>query len=127
MRWSYFFKHWMTTVLLGSLLFVIFLHFYRSFFVLDVLFYMFLIFYSTILSFPTFTILAFVFNYLDRLEMDIKKKKAIFISVTTLGVLLTQLVIVRELILDVSVSYSVAALISGMVFRLKRKNKEFNE
>ncbi|RFC55223.1 hypothetical protein [Brumimicrobium aurantiacum] len=119
MRWSYFFKHWFTTVVLGTILCSLVL-----FNDIHIFWLMFGVFYVTLFSFPTFTLLAFIFQYLDKIAVETKKVKAILILSTISGVVLSELVIVQNITLEITLSYSLAAIISGMIFKLKSKEIE---
>jgi len=120
MRWSYYFKNWITTLLLGTLFLMVVIGFNSSIFTFSIDLYLFSLLFSAGFSIPTYTILAIVFNYFDDLEIDIKTVKVILISITVLGVIFTQLVAFKELNFEVSISYSLSALISGILFKLKR-------
>src|SRR5690554_4883351 len=107
MKWSYFFKLWIVTVTLGTLLLMIFLtsettpfYYWRS-----IEFYLIILLPITALSFPTFTILAFVFNYLDGFEINVMKVKIILISIIVFGIITTQLIIVKEMSFLFSVNF----------------------
>src|SRR5690554_443881 len=122
MKWSYYFKHWLTTVFLGSLILVYSMNSSSSFFTVSIEIYLFALLLSGFFSMPTFTVLAFVFNYLDEYEIDVKTVKTLLISITVLGVPLTQWIGLNDISLEVTISYSLAAIISGMLFKLKRKD-----
>ncbi|WP_417265436.1 hypothetical protein [Brumimicrobium sp.] len=122
MKWSYYFKHWLTTVFLGSLILVYSMNSSSSFFTVSIEIYLFALLLSGFFSMPTFTVLAFVFNYLDEYEIDVKTVKTLLISITLLGVPLTQWIGLNDISLEITISYSLAAIISGMLFKLKRKD-----
>src|SRR5690554_1877684 len=90
MKWSYYFKHWLTTVFLGSLILVYSMNSSSSFFTVSIEIYLFALLLSGFFSMPTFTVLAFVFNYLNEYEIDVKTVKTLLISITLLGVPLTR-------------------------------------
>jgi len=122
MKWSYYFKHWLTTVFLGSLILVYSMNSSSSFFTVSIEIYLFALLLSGFFSMPTFTVLAFVFNYLNEYEIDVKTVKTLLISITLLGVPLTQWIGLNDISLEITISYSLAAIISGMLFKLKRKD-----
>jgi hypothetical protein len=122
MKWSYFYKHWFTTLLLGSVL-TILVETKGYIFNVSIDWYLIIMMFSLIYSFPTFTIIAFVFEYFGKTEIDTKRAKTILILTTIFGVILTQLIVFGQpLVLELSLSFSIAAIISGMIFKLKRKN-----
>ncbi|WP_107037611.1 hypothetical protein [Brumimicrobium mesophilum] len=124
MRWSYFFKHWITTVLIGSLIYIFLNNITVPFFSTSIEWFLILILFSAVFSFPTFIVLAFVFNYLENFEIEIKKVKVIQILSTISGVVLSELVIVQNITLETTLGYSLPAVISGMFFKLKKKETE---
>ncbi|WP_159038392.1 hypothetical protein [Brumimicrobium mesophilum] len=121
MRWSYYFKHWFTTVVLGSMIFMFLNDSTVPFSSSSFEWFLIYILFSAAFSFPTFTILAVIFQYFDDIEVDLKTAKAVLISLTSLGVVLTQLIMTNDISFVISFSYSIAAIISGMLFKLRRK------
>ncbi len=76
---------------------------------------------SIFLSFPTFTIYYLVFLYLSKKKTNLVLKKLLLISCTVAGIIITLLIIGGSLIPTFILSYSVAAIITGMVLRIKNK------
>lgn len=123
MRWTYFFKFWFTTVVLWALFLMLLLtsesspfHYWRS-----IEFYLVILLPITALSFPIFTILAFIFQYLNDLKVETKKGKFIIVSTTIIGMILTQLITAGSIDLKTTYILSISIIISGMLFKLKRK------
>ena len=129
MKWSYFFKLWITTLLLGSLIMLIYQIIFLNFTSWSEAggLYIFNVFWSTAFSIPMFLIIAIIFFYLDFKKVEIKIARLIIISATVLGIILTLLLRAKELnssIFVVLLIYSLSAIISGMIFKLKRKEPE---
>ena len=122
MRWSYLFKHWGATLLLGPFMLLIQQFIYSAYFDLSgfIESYILLVGFSFLFSIPTFICCVILFNYLIDKEIGVKNAKLLIISTTVFGVFLSFLIIFGSVSLEFSIGYSVAAIISGMMFKLKK-------
>lgn len=122
MNYSFLFKHWGTTLLLGPLasliinrLFVLNPHQVVSLFE----FYPITLLFSLILSIPTYIIYGLVYYQLGIHQVKTRDSKVILIMVSTLGVVLTTAILSGSMSEDIALSYSVSTIIAGLSFKLK--------
>ncbi|GGD32221.1 hypothetical protein [Flavobacterium orientale] len=122
MNWSYLFKHWFFTLLLGPVVSQIVMY------VIDVspgkivgllevypLSLLFGLFFST----PTYILYGLVYYFLARNNINLNLSKVILISLAVVGVITTTSIIKGSMMLDITISYSIASVITGLFFKLK--------
>lgn len=125
MKWSYLFKHWIGTLLLGSLAIVRpkNMNFNSSVFyeIQDIfLNFVFVTGIGLIISVPTFLLCALLFKIASEKSVNTLATKLLIILTTIFGIFLTFLLIFDSFFVDATSTYVLAALISGMVFKLKK-------
>ena len=75
--------------------------------------------FSIAFSIPTFLIYLTCFYFLSKQDINFAISKFILITVSVLGILITQTIIKGSMSRDIIIAYSVTALIVGLVLRLK--------
>ena len=117
----YPYKHWLTTLIIAPFIPAITNLFYKPentlvVSLLDV--YPITFLFSIVFSLPTFAIYYFVFNILSRKNQSILLAKVILIALTVLGISITQLLIKGSMSFTIIYSYSIAAIICGVIWKL---------
>ncbi|RFC55224.1 hypothetical protein DXU93_05225 [Brumimicrobium aurantiacum] len=82
-----------------------------------------LLIYITVIgtiSIPVFLIILILFHYLKLKIVEVEIARIVIIGVTILGIFLTLFILVKKLPLDIFIPFSIAAIISGMLIKLKR-------
>ncbi len=122
MKWNYLFKHWFFTILLGPvvsqiIMYVTILNPHKIVGLLEVypLSIMFGLFFST----PTYILYAIIYYFLAKNNINIMFSKAILILFTVSGVIVTTSIIKGNMMFDIALSFSIAAVITGLFFKLK--------
>ena len=77
------------------------------------------ILFSIAFSLPTFLIYVTCFYFLSKQDTNIVISKFILITVSILGIYITQTIIKGTMSRDIIIAYSVSALLVGLVLRLK--------
>ncbi|PKR81596.1 hypothetical protein CW751_03465 [Brumimicrobium salinarum] len=121
MNYSYFFKYWITILLVSPVL--LFTYSLLSSDKIDITFQLeafsiFLIF-SILFALPTVIISIGFFYFLNKKEIKTSFIKAIIITVTVLGTFLTLFLISSDIAFEYSVFYSIIAILSGAVYTLR--------
>lgn len=75
---------------------------------------------SIVWSLPTLTIAYLVFYILDKLKIKPIIVKTTLISITIIGITITFIIIKGSLVMVFIVAYSFSALISGIIFKIKK-------
>lgn len=124
MKNSYLLKHWMYTNLLGPFISQIIMYFYdlnpnKIVGLLEV--YPVSLIFSLFFSAPTYILCGFCFAYLKK-KMSILMLKIIFISFIVLGVICTANLIGGKMTTDIVVSYTTAAILTGILTKTKYDN-----
>ncbi|MFM2213564.1 MAG: hypothetical protein RL427_827 [Bacteroidota bacterium] len=124
MNWSYLFKHWFGTLLLGPLL-AHMMEFYSSadsHLVLSILeaYPIFLIF-GLICSSPTYILYGGIYYLLGQKDFNLKFAKAILILFSVSGVIITFWLIGGSWSINGIQAYCLASIISGIYFTLNFK------
>lgn len=123
MRWSYIFKHWGSTLLLGTtiLMLVSGFGFSSSSEIRDSLTWsIFYLIASTIYSVPTLIVYVLVFFILIKRNIDSKWIKLILIFVTVAGITLTTLLIDFSSLKNLTIYYSLSSLVTGILFKIQK-------
>lgn len=127
MKWNYLFKHWFFTLLLGPvisqiIMYVTILNPHKIVGLLEVypLALLFGLFFST----PTYIIYGLAYYFLAKSNINLNLSKVILILLAVVGVITTTSIIKGSTMLDISISYSITSVITGLFFKLKfnRKN-----
>jgi len=123
MRWSYVFKHWGSTLLLGTTILTLVsgFKFLSPSEIGNVLawFTIYLIF-SIIYSIPTLIIYLLVFYRLINRNIDSKWIKFILISITIIGITLTTLLIDFSSLKNLTIYYSISSVVTGILFKIQK-------
>lgn len=125
--WSYLFKHWIFTLLLGPVIsqiiaFISLFYPNQAIGLLEFFPVVFII--SLIFSIPTYIVYAYVYNYFSRKDLPILYSKTILNSIPIIGVFITTAFIGGTLSYFIAVSYSISSIICGLIFNLKFKEEE---
>ena len=123
MNWSYIFKHWVCTLLLGTTILILVSGFAFStisetgdsltWFIIYLL-------SSTIYSVPTLIVYLLVFFILMRSNIDSMWIKIILIAVTVAGIILTTLLIDSGMLENLTIYYSLSAVIAGVFLKFRK-------
>lgn len=123
MKWSYIFKHWGSTLLLGTTILTLVsgFKFLSPSEIGNALawFTIYLIF-SIIYSIPTLIIYLLVFYGLINRNIDSKWIKLILISVTIAGITLTTSLIDSDKLESLTIYYSLSAIVTGVLLKFER-------
>ena len=128
-EWSYLFKHWIFSLLLGSVIsqIIAFISvFYHSQAIGLLEFFPIVFIISLIFSIPTYIVYAFVYNYLSTKDLPILYSKTILNSIPIIGVFITTAFIGGTLSYFIAVSYSISTIIIGVIFNLNFQEEEEN-
>lgn len=124
MNWSYLFKHWFSTLLIGPIVSQITMYIYEvnphkivGLFEVYPISLLFGLFFSA----PTYILYALIYYYLAKNTVNLKISKIILISFAVLGVVTTTSIIKGSMMQDIAISYSIASIISGLFFKLNFK------
>lgn len=125
-NWIYLFKHWLFTLLLGPiiseiLMYITILNPNKIVGLLEV--YPIAIIFSLVFSIPTYIIYAFVYYCLSTKVSTILFAKAILILLAVTGIFVTLNFIGGSISLDITISYSIASVITGIFFKLNFENE----
>lgn len=121
MNWSYVFKHWGTTILMTSIILSTYMGFENQEVFNDMWLFPWILIGGIVLSIPTLIVYILLFYLLNRYEISVKRVKAILISLTIMGIFTTCYILSKTWSLGIVLSYGVIAVVSGMLFRLKKK------
>jgi len=121
MNWSYVFKHWGTTILITPIILSAYGGFENQEVFKDMWLFPWILIGGIVLSLPTLIGYIFVFYLLNRYEISVKRVKAILISLTIMGIFTTCYILSKTWSLGIVLSYGVIAVVSGMLFRLKKR------
>lgn len=124
MNQSYILKHWLATLIVAPFLPSLYELIFGSIKgqivgLLEV--YPITIIFSVIFSIPTLVIYYFIFIFLIRNPINSFLVKSILISWTIVGIVITILMIGGSLSKTLIFSYSLAAIVTGTLFRITRK------
>ena len=75
--------------------------------------------FSIAFSLPTFLFYLTCFYFLSKQEINIVLSKLILISISVLGIYITQTIIKGTMSQDIIIAYSVTAVVVGLVLRLR--------
>lgn len=124
MNWSYFYKHWFGTLLLGPIIAMIieyytnensqtifgFLEVYPIFLIVGLM-------YST----PTYILYGFIYYFLGQKNINLIFSKIVLIFFAVNGVIITFWLLGGSWSIDGILSYCIASMISGLYFTLDFK------
>jgi len=119
LRWSYIFKHWAGTVILGTMLVVISPEFNplnSSSIGQKILFSIVPLFYSAIYSIPTLICNLLAFYWFKDNTLNVNWIKMTLILVTMAGITTTVALTIESL--EVALYYSIAAIVTGILFKI---------
>lgn len=122
MKYSYLFKHWITTLVLSPLLLFIYSFFQSKIYDFTYQLEVFLIFllFSTLFALPTVFISFVLFYFLVKKRVQISIVKLVIIFTTIIGAFLTLFIISNTIAVEYSIVYSIVAILSGTLFKIKR-------
>ncbi|PUV25036.1 hypothetical protein DCO56_08830 [Sphingobacterium athyrii] len=121
LRWSYIFKHWIGTLLLGTTLVSIFPVFnpLNSSGIGQTIFFSILwLCYSAIYSIPTLVCYILAFSWFKDNTLNVNWIKMTLILVTLAGIAMTVALTVRSM--ESAIYYSIAAIITGILFKIEK-------
>jgi hypothetical protein len=78
--------------------------------------------FSMVFSLPTFLIYLTCFHFLARGDVNLVISKLILITVSVLGIIITQKIIKGSMSQDIVIAYSITAILVGLVLKLKATN-----
>lgn len=124
MNWSYLFKHWFGTLLIGPIVSQIMMYFtvlnpHKIVGLLEV-FPLSLIF-SLIFSSPTYFFYGILYYFLAKSNINSIFSKIILISFAVFGVITTTQIIRGNMMEEIALSYSISSIITGLFFKLNFK------
>ena len=124
MNWSYLFKHWFGTLLLGPIvsqiiMYLTILNPHRIVGLLEV--YPISLIFGLIFSTPTYIIYSFIYYFFGQKNLNVIFAKIILITLAVLGVIITTTILKGNMMEDIAVSYSIASIIAGLFFKLNFK------
>jgi hypothetical protein len=76
--------------------------------------------FSLAFSLPTFSVYLTCFYFLSKKEINFAILKVILIAISVLGIYITQTMIKGTMSQDIIISYSVTAIILGLILRLRK-------
>jgi hypothetical protein len=122
MNWSYLFKHWFGTLLIGPIIvdIIIYLNYTKIGGLLEV--YPIALIFSLFFSAPTYIVYGFIYHFLCYKNIKEFYSKIILITVAVLGVYITTIIIKGNMMEDIAISYSISSIITGLIFKLNFKN-----
>lgn len=123
MNWSYIFKHWSCTLLLGSTISALVYGFESlspSEISKSLVWFLIYLIFSIIYSIPTLIVYFLAFYMLSNMKIDIMWIKFILILITVTGITLTTLLYDPNTLEKLTMYYALSAIVSGILFRLKR-------
>ncbi|MNH97295.1 hypothetical protein D3C73_499880 [compost metagenome] len=120
MNWSYIFKHWGTTILIAPIILSIYGGFENQEVFNDMWLFPWILIGGMVLSLPTLLVYILIFYLLNHYKINLKWVKPILISLTVIGICSTCYLLSKTMSLGPLLSYSLIAIASGMLFRLKK-------
>lgn len=128
-NWTFLFKHWVITLILGPIISQFIECFYnlsphKIVALLEV--YPISLIFSFIFSIPTYIVYAIIFYFLGKNRINVNIAKLIVISIAVIGVILTATTIKGSLSFDIAISYSIASIIAGFIFKLNFEKSTIN-
>lgn len=123
MNWNYFFRHCISTLLLGPFMSHLQLSLYpNQHQVIGIVeAYPVALFISLIFSTPTYIWYAFLYHILSKKDISILYAKGILISTSLIGIFITMYFVMGNMWLDFAISYSISSLITGIFLKLNFK------
>lgn len=76
--------------------------------------------FSIAFSLPTFLVYLTCFYFLSKQDINFAISKVILITVSVLGIYITQRIIKGTMSPDIIIAYSVTAIIVGLIFRIRK-------
>ena len=129
MKWSYFYQHWFTTLLTAPIICKILETLFGKDFhqIVGLLeFYPITLIISLILSTPTYIFYALLYNYLGKKNVKNNLTKAILITFSILGIIISFNLLNENTDTNISSSYIIASIISGISYKLELKQNDNN-
>jgi len=83
--------------------------------------------FSIAFSFPTFWVYLTCFYFLSKNSVNLTVSKYILIAISVIGVFITMTIIKGSMSQDISIAYSLTALIVGLILKLKANRETVNE
>lgn len=123
-NWSYLFKHWFGTLLIGPIIFQITTPFSSDTFHLVFSFleaYPLFILLGLLFSIPNYVLYGFLYFYLARKVINPSYAKAILVLFSGVGVITTTSIMNGSIMPDITLPYSISSIITGLVFKLNFK------
>lgn len=122
MNWSYLFKHWFGTLLIGPIIvdIIIYLNYAKIGGLLEV--YPIALLFSLIFSAPTYIIYGIIYYFLCQKNVKRLYSKIILIVLAVSGVYITTIIIKVNMMEDIAISYSISSIITGLFFKLNFNN-----
>lgn len=120
MKWNYLFKHWFGTIALGPVISEMIPYISGDSHLIVGLceVYPIAFLFSLFFSAPTYLLYGFIYYYLAQKRINGIYAKAILISFAVTGVIVTTSIIHGSLMLNIALSYSIASIITGCLFKL---------
>lgn len=121
LKWSYIFKHWIGTLLLGNILVSIFPGFNpinSSGIGLTILISILWLCYSAIYSIPTLVCYILAFSWFKDNTLNVNWIKMTLILVTLAGITMTVALTVGSM--EAAIYYSIAAIVTGILFKIEK-------
>lgn len=124
MNWTYLYKHWFGTLLIGPIIAQIiesssYVDSHLVFGFLEI--YPVFLFVGLFCSTPTYILYGFLYRLLARKNTNPKYAKPILISLSVSGVIITFWLIGGTMSYNGALSYSIASAITGVLFKLNFK------
>ena len=119
LRWSYVFKHWMGTLLLGSILVTIspgFNPLNSPGISQTILFSLLFLYYSAVYSIPTLICYTLAFSWLKSNTLNTNWIKMTLILITLAGIAMTMALTMGSM--EWAIYYSIAAIVTGISFKI---------
>lgn len=124
MKYSYLLKHWFTTLLVSPLLLFIYSFVKTEIYDFTDQLEVFIIFlmFSILFALPTIIISIILFYNFSKKESPTTVLKVVVILTTVIGTSLTLFIISNTVAVEYSVVYSLVAILSGALLKVKRIN-----
>jgi hypothetical protein len=83
--------------------------------------------FSIVFSLPTFFVYMICFNLLTKQNINFAISKVVLITVSVLGIYITQSIIKGSMSQDIIIAYSVTTIFVGLILRLRKSRIKLQE
>jgi hypothetical protein len=125
MNWSYLFRHWFLTLIIGPIISQIMMFFFNenSHQIVGLLeIYPISLIFGLLFSTPTYILYGILYHFLGSNHIKSNYAKVILITFSISGVIITTSIIKGYMMQDIAIAYSIASFITGFLIKLNFKN-----